>query len=139
MAAIPMVYFQAGATAIPTILIALAIGAKQGQTWAEGLQTETRLGRISSMLLVVFCVFLMFAGEASALIALFTNDPDITQADMVWFAVMIGLLLLTLELIKPYREVLKKRERTFLQIMIGILWLLISASYLVVRSIYFLA
>lgn len=138
MATIPMEYFQAGATAIPTILIALAVGARQGTTWAKDMQKETRLGRILAICIVSFCVLVIVGGETSALVALFTGHRTIMEADMVWAGVMIGLLLLIVELIKPVMEVLKKREKYVLQAMIVFIWLLINYAYITARWIFFL-
>lgn len=115
MGTIPMAYFQAGATAIPTILIAVAVGVRQGTTWARDMQKETRLGRILTICIVIFCVLIIVGGEASALVALLTGHGTLMAADVVWGGVMSGLLLLTAELIKPFMEVLRKRERCVLR------------------------
>ncbi|MFE4837385.1 hypothetical protein ACFRAU_22230 [Arthrobacter sp. NPDC056691] len=129
-------FFQAGATAIPAILIALAVGAKQGIRWAQDLQGKSRLGRVLVIMIVLFCILAVLGGEAVALVTLLTQNYTVDAANLVWSGLMIGLLVLITELIRPVSDGLPKRERPFLLVGAILIWVLINVTY--IGGLYFL-
>lgn len=136
MATIPIPYFQAGATAIPAILIALAVGAKHGTTWAARMQKESKRARIGYIVVLMVVVVAIGGGEFSAILALFANHGSLFQAHMVWGGVTLGLLLLIMELITPVIEVLTARERSVLLFVMATLWILACFGYIAATYLY---
>ncbi|MET3349022.1 UNVERIFIED_ORG: heme exporter protein D [Arthrobacter sp. UYEF1] len=122
MSQIPLAFFQAGATAIPTILIALAIGMKHGTQEAESIARQSRRERRTSIGFVLLLVLTVVGGEFSALFALLSGSGNYALATMVWLGVSMGLLTLIGELLKPILGVLSKNERRILIWPLLVLW-----------------
>ncbi len=122
MSQIPLAFFQAGATAIPTILIALAIGMKHGTQEAERIARKSLRERRTSIGFVLLLVLAVVGGEFSALFALLLGSGNYALATIVWLGVSLGLLTLIGELLKPILGVLSKNESRILIWPVLILW-----------------
>jgi hypothetical protein len=76
MNAVPLAYFQVGATAIPTLLIAVAVGLKQGASHAESFK-KTKGDRAVSVFTVILFSLTVGVGELAAL----TSGWGVVQQD----------------------------------------------------------
>ncbi|WP_285250239.1 hypothetical protein [Pseudarthrobacter sp. fls2-241-R2A-168] len=105
---VPIMFFQVSATAIPTLLIAVAVGIKQGQTFA-GFYERAVTGRHKRVLLVMTIVLplIIILGELCALRAVLRGAGNELELLLVWGAYFNCLLLIFLEFIVPIGYKLK--------------------------------
>jgi hypothetical protein len=97
---IPVTFFQAGATIIPTLLIALAVGAKRGEKYAEEM-TEKKPSGLIAIVTVLILVLVAGVGEVTALIAIVFKAGSTFQAGLVFAAILFGIFMVGLELTRP--------------------------------------
>jgi hypothetical protein len=116
---IPIMFFQVASTAIPTLLIAVAVGIKQGATFAgmyERAKTEDWKARM--VLITVGLVSIIVLGELAALRAIARGSGNELEALMAWAAIMNCLLLILLEFILPIAY--KMRHKGFNRLLQGV-------------------
>jgi hypothetical protein len=106
MASIPIAFFQVGATAIPTLLIAVAVGLKQGVSHAESFK-KTKGDRAVAVFTVSLFSLTVGAGQLAALTALYQGTGGRFQALLVWMAVSFALMFIIMEFITPVVSAMK--------------------------------
>jgi hypothetical protein len=112
MASIPIQFFQVGAAAIPTLLVAVSVGLKQGAQYAELATKSGPIVRYATALLSLFLMLNIVAGELCALYALTIGSGDTALARPVATAIMICLLIIALEFLKPIMDTLPGVAKT---------------------------
>ena len=96
---VPIPFFQAAATAIPTLLIALAVGVKMGNQFAtDSPYRLDKLGKATAALLVVATIV---SGEFVALAALIEGAGSANQATWVLTSIGTCIYFLGFELLTP--------------------------------------
>jgi len=105
---IPIQYFQAIAGAIPTLLIALAVGLKTGDELAEGIEETALRRRLKFYIPVLSAGTIIICGEAWALIALATGWGGAAQAVFCAASLLMCLLFLLYAFVRPSIRKLKK-------------------------------
>ncbi|MBT2565269.1 hypothetical protein J7I84_01945 [Arthrobacter sp. ISL-85] len=125
---LPIMFFQVAATAIPTLLIAVAIGIKHGDTYAG--YYERVQGRIRYLYpsLTVAMGLVVALGEFAALRAIARGSGNHLEAEMVWGAIHICLLLIVIELLEPFGKTMKRPQHKLLLMSICVLWM-VTAIY----------
>ncbi|SDP33250.1 hypothetical protein SAMN04487914_10890 [Arthrobacter sp. ok909] len=101
MTSVPMPFFQVGATAIPTLLVAVAIGIKAGNLHGEVFQSARKSHKIAALFSSFFFIAIVTAGELSALTALFKGYGNSIQAACIWTAMTTCLFLIIIEFVGP--------------------------------------
>ncbi|MET3812432.1 hypothetical protein [Arthrobacter sp. UYEF3] len=107
MTEVPITFFQAGATAIPTLLIAVAVGLKQGVIQAEMLKKASNFGKIGILIPAVLFVVSVVAGLLAAVTALFYDHGSSFQAGLVLTALMNSLAFIVIEFFTPIAAALR--------------------------------
>ena len=105
MANVPIQFFQAGATVIPTLMIAVVVGMKYGEGPARRLEGKGKIARL--VLVVLFVVSLLggiFGAEFIALTALIQGGGTAQQAFYVWLGISVAFYFLAHEFMKPIRS-----------------------------------
>ncbi|WP_156507344.1 hypothetical protein [Arthrobacter sp. OY3WO11] len=128
MSQVPLAYFQVGATAIPTLLVAVAVGLKQGVTHAEEFKKASRIDKGVAVFTVVLFSLSVGVGELAALTALYRGEGSSLQALLVWGAVSFALLLIIMEFITPIVSAMKSLGAVILWAGLIVVWL-ISVVY----------
>src|SRR5450755_936578 len=107
---IPVQYFQVAAAAIPTLLIAVAVGAKQGQQMWDAVKGAKGFDRFMRVTWPLVLTVIVLGGEISALGGTVTNGGGGLQASIAFMAIVVLLYTIALELVAPMRSQLSKRE-----------------------------
>lgn len=103
-------FFQVAATAIPTSLIAIAIGARSADDYIHNhANTAKALERGIAVCTALMITAIAIAGELSALIALGTGRSTSFEADAVTLAIILLLFSISAVLINPIVSALKSR------------------------------
>lgn len=93
--------FQAGATAIPTLLIAIAVGLKHGAAQAETFKSSSALIKIVTVFMGVILIVSLVGGELAALTALYHGEGNVFLAKLVFVAIINCLGILAFEFLQP--------------------------------------
>jgi hypothetical protein len=108
MVSVPLAFFQVAATAIPTLLVAMAVGMKRG----EGLGTAFKNAKKQYQMLIVLFTLLMVAvigwGEMLALLVLAKGQGEVWQARWVFTAIATLIFVLIVEFVGPLDRALGK-------------------------------
>lgn len=128
MASVPIAYFQVGATAIPTLLVAVAVGLKLGLSHAEEFKKASRVDKGVAVFTVVLFSLSVGIGELAALTALYQGEGSSLQAFLVWGAVSFALLLIIMEFITPIVSAMKPLGAVLVWAGLVVIWL-ISVVY----------
>ncbi|WP_369746491.1 hypothetical protein [Paenarthrobacter sp. AMU7] len=96
----PIAYFQAAATAIPALMIAVAVGMRRGHKLAE-LSGTNATRRIMNLNVVLLLFFLIGAGEVNALLAIATNGGTAVQGYWAYQGIILAFAQLGHELVTP--------------------------------------
>lgn len=96
-----MHFFQATATIIPALLIALAVGAKGGLALADVMEERKGLVRGFVMLWVFGVIMYAFLGEVRSLTALATGSSSINLASSVLRSIIVLFWLVAAEFLIP--------------------------------------
>lgn len=83
MANVPIQFFQAGATAIPTLMIAVVVGMKYGEGPAQRLQGQGQVKRIILILFFVGFIGAILGCEFVALAGLYKATE--LSSKVPWF------------------------------------------------------
>lgn len=116
---VPVQFFQVAATAIPTLMIALFIGAKNGENVAKRMSASgwfiKALGVLGTLAFLTAILF----GELASLIGVIANGGGTTRADLIMWVIILMLLVLSFELVDPVARVLGgKRWIVYLALLI---------------------
>ncbi|WP_306633669.1 hypothetical protein [Pseudarthrobacter siccitolerans] len=101
---VPIMLFQAGATAIPTLLIAIAVGLKQGAAQAEAFESSSKPMKIVTVFFGVVLILSLVCGELAAITALYHGEGDVFLAKLVCIAITNCLGILAFEFLQPLAE-----------------------------------
>jgi len=116
---IPIEFFQASATIIPALLIALAVGAKHGEDYAERM-TEKRFSGFIAIVTVLVLVFVIGAGEVTALIGIIFGGASAGAAGLVFTAILLCILLVARELTQPLFAKTSRRVQELVLTCLGV-------------------
>ncbi|TFC03362.1 hypothetical protein [Cryobacterium sp. MDB2-33-2] len=129
MSTLPIQFFQVGAAAIPTLLVAVSLTLKMGASNAVAIQAANRVWKTGLILSTVLLPVLIIAGELNAVVPLLTGQPNRQQAVWVWVAISICIVALLLELVMPVCAVISKATQI---ILLGIIVAAFLASLITV-------
>jgi MFS family permease len=136
MNAVSITYFQAAATAIPTLLIAVAVGIKQGAIYADyyGLLRGRRKIFVLVMLSIVALAIVL--GEMAALRAIARGSGNTLEVELSWAAIMTCMLLIVLEMVQPLAEKMAPENGHRLRLSVAGFWFVLAAySALVIYGV----
>lgn len=136
MAQIPIMFFQVGATAIPTLLIAVAVGIKQGAIYADFYAVAKGWHKKFAMVLLAMVTLAIVLGEMAALRAIARGSGNAIEVEMVWAAIMTCLLLIVLEMVQPLAEKMAPDSGHTLMLSVAGVWFVFAAySALVIYGV----
>lgn len=102
---VPIMFFQVAATAIPTLLIAVAVGIKQGATYAEYYgQIKRPWVKIMLVGMTVVLGLAIALGEFAALRAIARGSGNGLEAELVFSAIYVCFMLIFMELLAPFAQ-----------------------------------
>jgi hypothetical protein len=120
---LPIMYFQVGATAIPTLLIAVAVGIKHGAAYASYYEQVKGWPRFLFLVITVVTGLAVALGEFAALRAIARGSGNQLEGEMVWSAISLCLLLIVMELVEPFAEKMERRNHKNLMLGIVGVWM----------------
>ena len=108
-------FFQAGAAVIPTLMIAITIGAAQGKILANNLATHHPIVVGISQFFYLFQILLIVAGELSALYVLALNETNNRGPALIVIGAITSCLFMLVEhFIRPVVDAYPARWRGLL-------------------------
>lgn len=132
-------FFQATATVVPTLLIALAVGLKGGQQFADRFKSDTegkkKVARYGHLFMVLLLATLIAISEFTSLVVLVSDRFSSLQALVSLSGVLFCLVILTKEFLQPTLNLLSDRERNFIEwlFVAGIVAALVSFNSAVIQ------
>lgn len=112
MVSIPIQFFQVSAAAIPTLLVAVVVGLKQGSLWAETMNKSGWFVKLSTTTVSLAIILTIICGEFCAVYALTIGEGTSALAKPVCAAIAFCLLIIALEFLKPILDVLDGAWKT---------------------------
>lgn len=111
---VPIVFFQVAAAAIPTLLIAIVVGLKQADAFAQLFKKASK--RLKPVLLGfwLLLVLMIVLGELCAFRAIARGSGNSLEAESVWAAIMICLGMIVLEMLQPLGRLMTVRGHVIL-------------------------
>jgi hypothetical protein len=103
-------FFQATATAIPTLLIAVAVTSKGGDRFARNVENLHGRRLFFELIPIMLSIAGIVSGEIASLIVLATGASQWFQAFLAFVAVTLCLVSLTSTFVTPMFDKLKPRE-----------------------------
>jgi hypothetical protein len=134
---LPIMFFQVAASAIPTLLIAVAVGIKQGATYAKQYgQLAARGFKFKAMVLgITVAIGLAIAmGEFAALRAIARGSGNSAEVELVFTAIFICFLLIVLEMLAPFAESMTPQNHIRLLTGVSGIWVLFAGYYLLISN-----
>lgn len=131
---VPIMFFQVAATAIPTLLIAVAVGIKQGATFAEGFVLVEGVHRRILGALGVFVTLSIVLGEFAALRAVIRGSGNQLELELAFAAIAGCLLLITIEMVTPLVKKLSPRGGGRLLSSVAGLWMVLAIYTLLISG-----
>lgn len=134
---IPVQFFQVTAAAIPTLVIAMAVGAKQGQLMADSFARSNGSGRFLLVFFSVIVFALVFAGEWLSLRALIWGNGEKVSALIIYCCIALLLYLVCWQFIFPIKEFFSEGQWSLLELclalgalgsIIAMWWFVLDAS-----------
>lgn len=123
MTDVPIQFFQVGATAIPTLLIAVAVGVKQGAAYAEMFSNSSRLMKCVTLFGLFTFLVSVVGGELAALTALYQGKGTPSQAIFVYTGIGNTLAALVAEYVQPMAKAMSFRGGLVLWILVLLAWI----------------
>ncbi|MDQ0078241.1 hypothetical protein [Arthrobacter oryzae] len=136
MTEIPIMFFQVGATAIPTLLIAVTVGIKHGEIYATDYEHAKKKHKVYILAVLSAMALVIVLGEMSALRAIARGAGNRLEVDLVWSAIMACILLITLEMMKPMADKMSPKGGRRLLLIVTGAWVVLTAySALVIYGV----
>jgi protein-S-isoprenylcysteine O-methyltransferase Ste14 len=127
MLQMPIMFFQVGATAIPTLLIAVAVGIKQGAIYAEIYDRAAGWHKKFALVLLCLVTLSIVLGETAALRAIARGSGNGMEIELVWTAIMVCLLLIALEMVQPLSAKMTEEGGHRLLLTVAGAWMVMGA------------
>lgn len=132
----PIVFFQVAAAAIPTLLIAIAVGMKQADAFAKLFEKASKRAKPFLVGFWVVLVLMILLGEIAAIRAIARGSGNRLEAEFVWSAIMICLFMIVLEMMQPLGRLMSARGHIILlESMMGVFILIIIYTLLVFNGV----
>lgn len=131
MVLVPIAYFQVAATAIPTLLVAMAVGMKHGTNLAESMKGATKWERGLMAVFGVAMAFMVSWGETLSLLALVKGRGEVWQAGHVFSAIASLIFIVIYEFVYPIKEALGKLGSALFNVALPAIWMLVMATFLI--------
>lgn len=125
-------YFQAVATAIPTLLIALAVGMRLGETTAARLEAVPVKHLTRFTIILATNTLIIVAGEFAALFALVRGGGNGVEAIICFLAVVVCLNNLIVFLLLP---ILKRYPAGVMEALFGAVAVIFEISAVVLFAL----